>query len=73
VEDVIAEALAAGGGYNISDALTINGQPGFLYNFSSEGRLQQNSNLMPVVIIAMKNSQLQLLTLSQLLRHPCID
>jgi hypothetical protein len=40
VEDVIAYALARGGGYNVSDALTINGQPGSLYNFSSEGRTQ---------------------------------
>ncbi|MCO5574812.1 hypothetical protein L7F22_028605 [Adiantum nelumboides] len=34
VEDVIAAALASGAGYNISDALTINGQPGNLYTCS---------------------------------------
>lgn len=37
VEDVIAQALATGGAYNISDALTINGQPGALYNCSKDG------------------------------------
>jgi laccase len=39
VEDVLEYALARGGGYNISDAVTINGQPGFLYNFSSAGEI----------------------------------
>lgn len=39
VEDVLEYALARGGGYNISDAITINGQPGFLYNFSSKGEI----------------------------------
>ncbi|KAH7423596.1 hypothetical protein KP509_12G063000 [Ceratopteris richardii] len=34
VEDVIEEALRVGGGYQHSDALTINGQPGALYNCS---------------------------------------
>ncbi|KAH7423591.1 hypothetical protein KP509_12G062600 [Ceratopteris richardii] len=34
VEDVVAEALSVGGGYKPSDALTINGQPGALYNCS---------------------------------------
>ena len=38
VEDVIAEALKIGGPYNISDALTINGQPGVLYNCSLDGK-----------------------------------
>ncbi|KAH7277760.1 hypothetical protein KP509_38G005800 [Ceratopteris richardii] len=34
VEDVIAESLRVGGAYQPSDALTINGQPGALYNCS---------------------------------------
>jgi laccase len=34
VEEVIARALARGGSYNLPNALTINGQPGFLYNSS---------------------------------------
>ncbi|MCO5562617.1 hypothetical protein L7F22_016245 [Adiantum nelumboides] len=42
VEDIIAQALATGGNYNISDALTINGQPGDLYNCSSDGTVVYN-------------------------------
>lgn len=34
VEQVIGEALRIGGTYNYSDAITINGQPGALYNCS---------------------------------------
>lgn len=34
VEQVIAAALKTGGAYNISDAITINGQPGSQYNCS---------------------------------------
>jgi hypothetical protein len=37
VEQVVTDALATGGPYRISDALTINGHPGYLYNFSSAG------------------------------------
>ncbi|XP_024397494.1 laccase-4 isoform X1 [Physcomitrium patens] len=40
VEDVLAYALARGGRYNISDAITLNGQPGFLYNHSSKDALK---------------------------------
>ncbi|KAI5074419.1 hypothetical protein GOP47_0010380 [Adiantum capillus-veneris] len=36
VVDVEKYGLADGGGYNISDALTINGQPGLLYECSQE-------------------------------------
>jgi laccase len=36
-EAVIAEALRTGGGPNISDAYTINGLPGPLYNCSAKG------------------------------------
>lgn len=34
VEDVEADAIRTGAAYNISDAITINGQPGALYNCS---------------------------------------
>lgn len=37
VEDVEKFGLASGIGYNISDAITINGQPGLLYNCSQQG------------------------------------
>jgi laccase len=36
-EAVIAEAVRTGGGPNISDAYTINGLPGPLYNCSAKG------------------------------------
>lgn len=42
VQDIIAQALATGGTYNISDAITINGQPGNLYNCSREGTVVYN-------------------------------
>jgi laccase len=35
--DVIREAQRTGGGPNVSDAFTINGQPGDLYNCSRQG------------------------------------
>ena len=38
VNDVEKFGLASGIGYNISDALTINGQPGLLYNCSQQGK-----------------------------------
>ena len=37
VNDVEKFGLASGVGYNISDALTINGQPGLFYNCSQQG------------------------------------
>lgn len=37
VNDVENEGLASGGAPNNSDAFTINGQPGDLYNCSSNG------------------------------------
>ncbi|KAF3321979.1 putative laccase family protein [Carex littledalei] len=36
-EAVISQALQTGGGPNVSDAYTINGLPGLLYNCSAEG------------------------------------
>lgn len=36
-EAVISQALQTGGGPNVSDAYTINGLPGPLYNCSSKG------------------------------------
>jgi hypothetical protein len=36
-EAVISQALQTGGGPNVSDAYTINGLPGPLYNCSAEG------------------------------------
>lgn len=38
-ESVIQQALQTGGGPNVSDAYTINGLPGLLYNCSSKGTL----------------------------------
>lgn len=36
-ETVINQAMQNGGGPNVSDAYTINGLPGLLYNCSSNG------------------------------------
>jgi hypothetical protein len=36
-EAVISQALQTGGGPNVSDAFTINGLPGPLYNCSAKG------------------------------------
>jgi len=36
-EAIIAQALQTGGGPNVSDAYTINGLPGPLYNCSAKG------------------------------------
>lgn len=36
-ESVISQALQTGGGPNVSDAFTINGLPGPLYNCSAKG------------------------------------
>lgn len=43
--DVINEARRTGGAPNVSDAFTINGQPGDLYNCSSKGLLQVSTML----------------------------
>jgi hypothetical protein len=59
VEDVIEAALAPGGGYSIPDALTINGQPGFLYNYSSSDasrlRIRQGESYQLRVVNACLN------------------
>ena len=36
-EAIISQALQTGGGPNVSDAYTLNGLPGPLYNCSSQG------------------------------------
>ncbi|KAH7415691.1 hypothetical protein KP509_14G056900 [Ceratopteris richardii] len=62
VEDIIAQALATGGAYNVSDALTINGQPGDLYNCSSDGtfvyKVSRGRTYMLRVINAAVNFQM---------------
>ncbi|CAK9201154.1 unnamed protein product [Sphagnum troendelagicum] len=59
VEDVIEAALATGGGYSIPDALTINGQPGYLYNYSSSDatrlRIRQGESYQLRVVNACLN------------------
>ncbi len=59
MEDVIEAALATGGGYSIPDALTINGQPGFLYNYSSSDatrlRIRQGESYQLRVVNACLN------------------
>ena len=42
-EAVIAQALQTGGGPNVSDAYTINGLPGPLYNCSAKGSSSQGA------------------------------
>lgn len=37
-EAIISQALKTGGGPNVSDAYTINGLPGLLYNCSAKGK-----------------------------------
>lgn len=37
-EVIISQALRTGGGPNVSDAYTINGLPGPLYNCSAKGK-----------------------------------
>lgn len=44
--DVVNEATRTGGAPNISDAYTINGQPGDLYNCSSSGVWARLYNLI---------------------------
>ena len=38
-EAIISQALQTGGGPNVSDAYTINGLPGPLYNCSKKGNI----------------------------------
>jgi hypothetical protein len=40
-EAVISQAMQTGGGPNVSDAYTINGLPGPLYNCSAKGKLSK--------------------------------
>ena len=44
-EAIIAQALQTGGGPNVSDAYTINGLPGPLYNCSAKGISSTNQHL----------------------------
>lgn len=39
-EAIISQALQTGGGPNVSDAYTINGLPGLLYNCSTKGNVK---------------------------------
>ncbi|KAL8102797.1 laccase-12-like [Apium graveolens] len=60
--DVIREATRTGGAPNVSDAYTINGQPGDLYNCSSKGTVivpvdSGETNLLRVINAAL-NQQL---------------
>ena len=41
-EAVISQALQTGAGPNVSEAYTINGLPGPLYNCSAQGRIFRN-------------------------------
>lgn len=41
-EAIISQALQTGGGPNVSDAYTINGLPGPLYNCSAKGTFSFN-------------------------------
>lgn len=56
VEDIITQALALGGAYNISDALTINGQPGDLYNCSSNETVVYNVGQGETVLLRIINA-----------------
>ncbi|KAH7280492.1 hypothetical protein KP509_37G070300 [Ceratopteris richardii] len=58
VEDVSAQALATGGAYNVSDALTINGQPGDLYNCSSDGTFVYHVSRGRVYMLRIINAAL---------------
>lgn len=40
-EAIISQALQTGGGPNVSDAYTINGLPGLLYNCSTKGNVKR--------------------------------
>jgi laccase len=56
VEQVIADALATGGVYNTSDALTINGQPGFLYNSSAADAYRINITSGGLYLLRLVNA-----------------
>lgn len=49
-EAVISQALQTGAGPNVSDAYTINGLPGPLYNCSSRGKKCIRHIVMLIVI-----------------------
>ena len=52
-EAVISQALQTGGGPNVSDAFTINSQPGDLFNCSQEGRfLLPDRSLRPPALMS---------------------
>ncbi|VAI07263.1 unnamed protein product [Triticum turgidum subsp. durum] len=50
-EAIIAQALQTGGGPNVSEAYTINGLPGPLYNCSSKGRVGTYDNTTVAAIL----------------------
>ncbi|KAI3917348.1 hypothetical protein MKW98_027267 [Papaver atlanticum] len=56
--DVINEARRTGGAPNISDAYTINGQPGDLYNCSSKGTVIVPVALGEMILLRVVNSAL---------------
>ncbi|CAA6656225.1 unnamed protein product [Spirodela intermedia] len=55
VNDVLTEMLQTGGAPNVSDAFTINGQPGDLYPCSKGGKI------MSLIVIAVENGKRYLL------------
>lgn len=48
-EAIISQALQTGAGPNVSDAFTINGYPGPLYNCSSKGNVSINAKIKPFI------------------------
>lgn len=48
-EAVITQALQTGAGPNVSDAFTINGLPGPLYNCSAKGINQNDHNSLQIL------------------------
>lgn len=56
--DVIAEATRTGAAPNISDAYTINGQPGDFYNCSSQGMLLLLLFLQPDVRVSLRTPRI---------------
>ncbi|KAH6559009.1 hypothetical protein KP509_1Z032500 [Ceratopteris richardii] len=61
-EKVISQALQSGAGPNVSDAYTINGQPGSLYNCSERDtfklKVEQNKTYLLRIINAALNDEL---------------
>lgn len=55
-EDIIAASLSTGGPYNVSDALTINGQPGDLYECSSAGTVVYNVTQGETILLRLINA-----------------